>query len=94
MQKLILGFSPPFSPRSTSLSLKTPFADAQTEKRGLQRRVSNRRKITEEAFGAAVNRKEMGGEYHYWNICESTFFVGFTIVSSNKAVDIAVYFET
>ncbi|TWW81291.1 centromere protein T isoform X2 [Takifugu flavidus] len=46
---------------STSLSLKTPFADVQTEKRGLQRRVSNRRKITEEAFGAAVNRIEMGG---------------------------------
>lgn len=71
----------PFFPRSTSLSLKTPFADVQTEKRGLQRRVSNRRKITEQDFGAAVNRIEMGGEYDYWNICESTFFVGFTIVS-------------
>ncbi|XP_029134146.2 enolase-phosphatase E1 [Labrus bergylta] len=46
---------------STSLSLKTPYVDVHTEKRGLQRRVSNRRKITEEEFGAAVNRRHMGG---------------------------------
>ncbi|KAM3592387.1 uncharacterized protein V6R79_017719 [Siganus canaliculatus] len=46
---------------STSLSLKTPFVEVRTEKRGLQRRVSNRRKITEEEFGAAVNKREMGG---------------------------------
>ncbi|XP_060883519.1 FK506-binding protein 5 isoform X2 [Labrus mixtus] len=45
---------------STSLSLKTPYVDVHTEKRGLQRRVSNRRKITEEEFGAAVNRRHMG----------------------------------
>lgn len=54
--------------RSTSLSLKTPFADAWTEKRGLQRRVSNRRKITEEEFGAAVNKIEMRGEDHYMHL--------------------------
>ncbi|XP_039991447.1 uncharacterized protein cenpt isoform X2 [Xiphias gladius] len=47
---------------STSLSLKTPFVDVRTEKRGLQRRVSNRRKITVEEFGAAVNKRHgMGG---------------------------------
>ncbi|XP_037611986.1 histone acetyltransferase KAT6A isoform X3 [Sebastes umbrosus] len=46
---------------STSLSLKTPFVDVRTEKKGLQRRVSNRRKITEEEFGAAVNKRQMGG---------------------------------
>ncbi len=37
--------------------------DVRTEKRGLQRRVSNRRKITEEEFGAAVNKRQMGGDY-------------------------------
>ncbi|XP_072230059.1 uncharacterized protein [Leuresthes tenuis] len=46
---------------STSLSLKTPFAEVRTEKRGLQRRVSNRRKISEEEFGAAVIKRQMGG---------------------------------
>ncbi|XP_074476200.1 uncharacterized protein cenpt isoform X3 [Sebastes fasciatus] len=46
---------------STSLSLKTPFVDVRTEKKGLQRRVSNRRKITEEEFGAAVNKRQIGG---------------------------------
>ncbi|KAM4716333.1 uncharacterized protein cenpt isoform 2-T2 [Anableps anableps] len=45
---------------STSLSLKTPFVDVHTEKRGLQRRVSNRRKITEEEFSAALNKQRMG----------------------------------
>ncbi|XP_068161893.1 centromere protein T [Antennarius striatus] len=44
---------------STSLSLKTPCVDVQTEKRGLQRRVSNRRKITADEFGAAVNKRQM-----------------------------------
>ncbi|KAF1373886.1 hypothetical protein PFLUV_G00243580 [Perca fluviatilis] len=46
---------------STSLSLKTPFVDVRTEKKGLQRRVSNRRKISEEEFGAAVNKRQMAG---------------------------------
>ncbi|XP_024865752.1 centromere protein T isoform X2 [Kryptolebias marmoratus] len=43
-----------------SLSLKTPFADVRTEKRGLQRKVPNRRKITEEEFGAALSKQHMG----------------------------------
>ncbi|XP_032358323.1 centromere protein T isoform X2 [Etheostoma spectabile] len=46
---------------STSLSLKTPLVDVQTEKKGLQRRVSNRRKISEEEFCAAVNKRQMEG---------------------------------
>ncbi|XP_031698210.1 centromere protein T isoform X2 [Anarrhichthys ocellatus] len=46
---------------STSLSLKTPFVDVRTEKRVLLRRISNRRKITVEEFGAAVNKRQMGG---------------------------------
>uniref|UniRef100_A0A096MDY4 CENP-T/Histone H4 histone fold domain-containing protein n=1 Tax=Poecilia formosa TaxID=48698 RepID=A0A096MDY4_POEFO len=45
---------------SSSLSLKTPFVDVHTEKRGLQRRVSNRRKITEEEFSAALSKQQMG----------------------------------
>ncbi|XP_030256917.1 retinitis pigmentosa 1-like 1 protein isoform X2 [Sparus aurata] len=45
---------------STSLSLKTPFVDVRTERKHLQRRVSNRRKITEEEFGAAVDKRQMG----------------------------------
>ncbi|XP_034717010.1 centromere protein T [Etheostoma cragini] len=46
---------------STSLSLKTPLVDVQTEIKGLQRRVSNRRKISEEEFCAAVNKRQMKG---------------------------------
>ncbi|XP_043959251.1 centromere protein T isoform X4 [Gambusia affinis] len=45
---------------SSSLSLKTPFVDVHTEKRGLQRRVSNRRKITEEEFSAALSKQQTG----------------------------------
>lgn len=41
--------------------------DVRTEKKGLQRRVSNRRKITVEEFGAAVNKREMGGDYNDQN---------------------------
>lgn len=47
---------------STSLNLKTPFVEVQTEKRGLLRKVSNRRKITEEEFGAAVNKRQIEGD--------------------------------
>lgn len=47
---------------STSLSLKTPFVDAQTERRGLQRRVRNRRKLTEEEFGQAVKERQSGSK--------------------------------
>ncbi|XP_068613999.1 centromere protein T-like [Brachionichthys hirsutus] len=46
--------------RSTSLSLKTPFVDVQTEKRGLQRRVTRLQKMTVDEFGAAVNKRQMG----------------------------------
>ncbi|XP_060951541.1 centromere protein T [Limanda limanda] len=45
---------------STSLGLKTPFVDMRSERRGLQRRLTNRRKITEEEFGAGVNKWHMG----------------------------------
>ncbi|XP_054613214.1 centromere protein T isoform X2 [Dunckerocampus dactyliophorus] len=41
---------------ATSLSLKTPFGNVQTEKKGLRRRIAQRRKITEEGFGDAVNK--------------------------------------
>ncbi|XP_040032076.2 uncharacterized protein cenpt isoform X1 [Gasterosteus aculeatus] len=68
---------------STSLSLKTPFVDPRTERKGLQRRVSNRRKITVEEFGAAVHRRQTGGvtsfvqETHGLN--ETTHSEGFTL---------------
>ncbi|XP_023258220.1 centromere protein T [Seriola lalandi dorsalis] len=71
---------------STSLSLKTPFVDVQTEKRGLQRKVSNRRKITEEEFGAAVNRWQMGNDHGVSSVApvqqglqETTYSDGFTL---------------
>ncbi|KAM4524142.1 uncharacterized protein cenpt [Odontesthes bonariensis] len=68
---------------STSLSLKTPFVDVRTEKRGLQRRVSNRRKITEEEFGAAVIKRQMGGVSSSGlverDLCETTHSEGFTL---------------
>ncbi|KAF7664982.1 hypothetical protein LDENG_00158740 [Lucifuga dentata] len=47
---------------SASLSLKTPFVDVWTEKRGLQRKVPNRRKVTVEEFGAAVQKRHMSIE--------------------------------
>ncbi|XP_053269212.1 centromere protein T [Pleuronectes platessa] len=48
---------------STSLGLKTPFVDMRSERRGLQRRVASRRQITEEEFGAGVNKWHMGGDH-------------------------------
>ncbi|XP_062269659.1 centromere protein T [Platichthys flesus] len=48
---------------STSLGLKTPFVDMRSERRGLQRRLANRRQITEEEFGAGVNKWHMGGDH-------------------------------
>ncbi|XP_071383805.1 centromere protein T isoform X2 [Centroberyx affinis] len=45
---------------SATLSLKTPFMDIRTEKRGLQRRVPNRRIIGVEEFGAGVHKRQMG----------------------------------
>ncbi|XP_058477976.1 centromere protein T isoform X2 [Solea solea] len=65
---------------STSLSLKTPFVDVRSEKRGLQRRASNRRKITEEEFGAAVNKQWMGGDHVKGvELNHSTYSDGFTL---------------
>ncbi|XP_071767714.2 uncharacterized protein cenpt [Centroberyx gerrardi] len=47
---------------SATLSLKTPFVDVRTEKRGLQRKVPNRRIISVEEFGAGVHRRQMGSD--------------------------------
>uniref|UniRef100_A0A3P9I291 CENP-T/Histone H4 histone fold domain-containing protein n=1 Tax=Oryzias latipes TaxID=8090 RepID=A0A3P9I291_ORYLA len=68
---------------STSLSLKTPFVDIQTEKKvGLRRRVSSRRKVTEEEFGAAID-KQMGGVHHSGlaekTLGETAHIEGFTL---------------
>ncbi|KAM7370861.1 hypothetical protein PAMP_010375 [Pampus punctatissimus] len=68
---------------STSLSLKTPFVDVRTEKRGLQRRVSNRRKITVEEFNAAVKKRHMEGmgsvALEEWGLSETSHSEGFTL---------------
>ncbi|XP_054455032.1 centromere protein T isoform X3 [Anoplopoma fimbria] len=68
---------------STSLSLKTPFVDVRTEKKGLQRRVSNRRKITVEEFGAAVNKRQTGGVSSFVQVeqglSETAYSEGFTL---------------
>ncbi|KAM9424152.1 uncharacterized protein cenpt [Pholidichthys leucotaenia] len=60
-QKSANEVSSPSLSSFASLSLKTPSDAVETEKRGLQRRVSQRRKITEEEFGAAVNKTQMEG---------------------------------
>lgn len=53
---------------STSLSLKTPFVEAQTERRGLQRRVvGKRRKLTEEEFGDAMKGRQAKSKCDYNN---------------------------
>ncbi|XP_055006269.1 centromere protein T [Boleophthalmus pectinirostris] len=68
---------------STSLSLKTPFTDVRTERKALQRKGSNRRKVSEEDFGAAVDKREMGN--HGTSILapthlgETTCSVGFAL---------------
>uniref|UniRef100_A0A8C9YGT0 CENP-T/Histone H4 histone fold domain-containing protein n=1 Tax=Sander lucioperca TaxID=283035 RepID=A0A8C9YGT0_SANLU len=71
---------------STSLSLKTPFVDVRTEKKGLQRRVSNRRKISEEEFGAAVNKRQMEGVSSFVQLerglSETALSEGFTLGQS------------
>ncbi|XP_027881762.1 centromere protein T isoform X3 [Xiphophorus couchianus] len=69
---------------SSSLSLKTPFIDVHTEKRGLQRRVSRRRKITEEEFCAALSKQQMGDVRHEVLQgrevgCEDTNLAGITL---------------
>ncbi|XP_071319378.1 centromere protein T [Trachinotus anak] len=68
---------------STSLSLKTPFVDVRTEKKGLERKVFNRRKITEEEFGAAVIRRQMEGVSSFapveQHLSETAYSEGFTL---------------
>uniref|UniRef100_A0A1A7WBA4 Centromere protein T n=1 Tax=Iconisemion striatum TaxID=60296 RepID=A0A1A7WBA4_9TELE len=68
---------------STSLTLKTPFADVQTEKRGLQRKVFARRKVTQEDFGAAVSKRQMADVssrgFVEGNLGEVTNSEGFTL---------------
>ncbi|TKS89830.1 Centromere protein T [Collichthys lucidus] len=71
------------SSSTSTLSLKIPFGDARTEKRGLQRRVSNRRKITEEEFGAAVDKRQMGEVKSFVmaerGLSDTTYSEGFTL---------------
>nr|XP_024003074.1 centromere protein T isoform X1 [Salvelinus alpinus] len=52
------------SPSSITFSLKTPFVDVQTEKRGFQRKVTNRKKICLEEFDKALQNRQaaMGGD--------------------------------
>ncbi|XP_019738968.1 uncharacterized protein cenpt isoform X2 [Hippocampus comes] len=44
---------------SSSLSLKTPFVNDQSERKGLRRRISSRQIITEHEFGDAVNKMHL-----------------------------------
>nr|XP_020479031.1 centromere protein T [Monopterus albus] len=71
---------------STSLNLKTPFVDVQTEKRGLQRRVPERQRVTEEEFGVAIKRKQTGdgGSLAPGKqlLSETTYIEGFTLGQS------------
>ncbi|XP_034415081.1 titin homolog isoform X2 [Cyclopterus lumpus] len=68
---------------STSLSLKTPFVDVQTEKRGLQKKVFDRRKISVEEFGAAVNKRQIAGVSSFVQVeqglSETAYSEGFTL---------------
>ncbi|XP_064869179.1 centromere protein T-like isoform X2 [Oncorhynchus nerka] len=52
------------SPNSITFSLKTPFVDVRTEKRGFQRKVTNRKKICLEEFDEALQNRlaAMGGD--------------------------------
>uniref|UniRef100_A0A4W5PW22 CENP-T/Histone H4 histone fold domain-containing protein n=1 Tax=Hucho hucho TaxID=62062 RepID=A0A4W5PW22_9TELE len=52
------------SPSSITFSLKTPFVDVRTEKRGFQRKVANRKKICLEEFDEALQNRQaaMGGD--------------------------------
>ncbi|KAM9545023.1 uncharacterized protein ACWYII_036142 isoform 4-T7 [Salvelinus alpinus] len=52
------------SPSSITFSLKTPFVDIRTEKRGFQRKVANRKKICLEEFDEALRNRQaaMGGD--------------------------------
>ncbi|XP_029312587.1 LOW QUALITY PROTEIN: enolase-phosphatase E1 [Cottoperca gobio] len=88
-ENLIGDLSSLHSQSSTSFSLKTPFVDLRTEKRGLQRRVSNRRKISEEEFGAAVNKRELKGVSSFvqaeQGLNETAYSEGFTLGLSKSS---------
>uniref|UniRef100_A0A3Q2CG06 Glutamic acid-rich protein-like n=1 Tax=Cyprinodon variegatus TaxID=28743 RepID=A0A3Q2CG06_CYPVA len=72
MPHLCLSFS--------SLDLKTPFVEVHTEKRGLQRRASNRRKITVEDFNAALEKQQIEGHrLQNQNLGDDTNFEGITL---------------
>ncbi|XP_062298815.1 centromere protein T [Scomber scombrus] len=65
---------------STSLNLKTPFVDVHTEKRGLQRRVPNGRKITVEEFGAKLQMEGLDSIAPVERtLSETTHLEGFTL---------------
>lgn len=55
--------------------------DAQTERRGLQRRVRNRRKLTEEEFGQAVKERQTGSK------CDDEYTKGIDPVCPAIVVD-------
>ncbi|XP_015231510.1 PREDICTED: glutamic acid-rich protein-like isoform X1 [Cyprinodon variegatus] len=64
----------------SSLDLKTPFVEVHTEKRGLQRRASNRRKITVEDFNAALEKQQIEGHrLQNQNLGDDTNFEGITL---------------
>ncbi|XP_061911684.1 centromere protein T isoform X2 [Entelurus aequoreus] len=76
------------SSSTTSFGLKTPFENVQTDKKGLRRRVSQRRKTTKEGFGDAVNRMLLDHETSSLiqgeqGLGESTLAEGFSPKLSN-----------
>ncbi|XP_061823821.1 uncharacterized protein cenpt isoform X2 [Nerophis lumbriciformis] len=76
------------SSSTTSFSLKTPFENVQTDKKGLRRRLSQRRKTTKEGFGDAVNRMLLDHETSSLiqgeqGLGESTLAEGFSPKLSN-----------
>ncbi|MEQ2281652.1 hypothetical protein AMECASPLE_032661 [Ameca splendens] len=78
---------------STSLTLKTPFVDVHSEKRGFQRYVSRRRKFTEE-FNAALNKQQMGDvsgpRLQEQNLGEDTHFEGITLGLSEPDITVDI----
>ncbi|KAK6294497.1 hypothetical protein J4Q44_G00353270 [Coregonus suidteri] len=85
------------SPSSITLSLKTPFVDVRTEKRGFQRKVANRKKISIEEFDKALQNRQvaMGGNTELsvredqQGLSETVRYEGFTLgLSDLTAPDI------
>ncbi|XP_047233272.1 centromere protein T [Girardinichthys multiradiatus] len=78
---------------STSLTLKTPFVDVRSEKRGFQRHVSRHRKFTEE-FNAALNKQQMGDvsgpRLQEQNLGEDTHFEGITLGLSEPDITVDI----